>query len=236
MGNVFISSVSSLSFLLLFLPCPSLSSPLLSLLFLFSLSLWDDTKWLIRVDMLLNPNTVNKKKSFFQKENNNKNSFDIVACPESVSMIETVQFTFFATFFLAVCLTRQKPLLLLLLFVIFLIIMRKYFKDHLLLTTYPVWPVFMLIYVFVMRVCVNASKNCSYLQETPWVTHTYVLKDISSAHSNQPIISIHMSTILSDSVISCNLWKLEFKVISWIHFPKTKRPYYEQRNFFSLVY
>ena len=37
----FISSVSSLSFLILFLPCPSLSSLLLSL---FSLSLGDDTK------------------------------------------------------------------------------------------------------------------------------------------------------------------------------------------------
>ena len=43
-GFFFISSVSSLSFILLFLPCPSLSSPLLSLLFLFSLSLGDDTK------------------------------------------------------------------------------------------------------------------------------------------------------------------------------------------------
>ena len=41
-GNVFISSVSSLSFLFLFLPCPSLSSPLLSLLSLFSLSLGDE--------------------------------------------------------------------------------------------------------------------------------------------------------------------------------------------------
>ena len=39
-GNVFI--VSSLSFLFLFLPCPSLSSFLLSLLSLFSLSLGDD--------------------------------------------------------------------------------------------------------------------------------------------------------------------------------------------------
>ena len=39
-GNVFISSVSSLSFLFLFLPCSSL----LSLLSLFSLSLGDDTK------------------------------------------------------------------------------------------------------------------------------------------------------------------------------------------------
>ena len=43
-GNVFISSLSSLSFLFLFLPCPSLSSPLLSLLYLFSLSLGDNTK------------------------------------------------------------------------------------------------------------------------------------------------------------------------------------------------
>ena len=43
-GDVFISSVSSLSFLFLFLPCPSLSSPLLNLLSLFCLSLGDDTK------------------------------------------------------------------------------------------------------------------------------------------------------------------------------------------------
>ena len=47
--NVFISSVSSLLFLFLFLPCPSLSSPLLSLPCLFSL--WEttqnDPQWLI---------------------------------------------------------------------------------------------------------------------------------------------------------------------------------------------
>ena len=43
-GGVFISSFSSLSFLFLFLSCPSLSSPLLSLLSLLSLSLGDDTK------------------------------------------------------------------------------------------------------------------------------------------------------------------------------------------------
>ena len=47
------------SFLFLFLPCPSLSSPLLSLLSLFSLSLGDDTKWPSRVDVSLNPNTIN---------------------------------------------------------------------------------------------------------------------------------------------------------------------------------
>ena len=40
-GMFFIFSVSSLSFLFLFLPCSSLSFPLLSL---FSLSLGDDTK------------------------------------------------------------------------------------------------------------------------------------------------------------------------------------------------
>ena len=57
-GNVFISSVSSLS-LLFFIPCPSLSSLLLSLLSLFSLSLEDDTKWPTRVDVSLNPNTTN---------------------------------------------------------------------------------------------------------------------------------------------------------------------------------
>ena len=59
MGNVFISSVFSLSFLFLFLPCPSLSSLLLSLLSLFSLSLGDDTKWPTRVNVSLNPNTIN---------------------------------------------------------------------------------------------------------------------------------------------------------------------------------
>ena len=53
-GNVFISSVSSLSFLVLFLPCPPLSSPLLSLLFPISLFLGDDTKWSTRVDLSLN--------------------------------------------------------------------------------------------------------------------------------------------------------------------------------------
>ena len=43
-GNVVISSVSSLYFIFLFLPHPSLSSSLLSLLSLFCLSLEDDTK------------------------------------------------------------------------------------------------------------------------------------------------------------------------------------------------
>ena len=42
---------------LLFLPCLSLSSPLLSLLSLFSLSLVDDTKWPTRVDVYFNTNT-----------------------------------------------------------------------------------------------------------------------------------------------------------------------------------
>ena len=56
-GDLFISSVSSLSFIFLFLPCPSLSSLLLSL---FSLSLGDDTKWPTRVDMSLNPNTISQ--------------------------------------------------------------------------------------------------------------------------------------------------------------------------------
>ena len=46
------------SFLFLFLPCPSLSSPLLSLLSFFSLSLGDDTKWPTRVDVSLNPNSI----------------------------------------------------------------------------------------------------------------------------------------------------------------------------------
>ena len=55
----FISSVSSLSFLFLFLPCPSLSFLLLSLLSLFTLSLGDDTKWPTRVDVSLNPNSIN---------------------------------------------------------------------------------------------------------------------------------------------------------------------------------
>ena len=58
LGPLVISSVSSLSFLFLFLPCPSFSSPLLSLLSLFSLSLGDDTKWPTRIVVLLNPNTI----------------------------------------------------------------------------------------------------------------------------------------------------------------------------------
>ena len=41
-------------------PCPSLLSPQLSLLSLFSLSLGDDTKWPTRVDVSLNPNTINQ--------------------------------------------------------------------------------------------------------------------------------------------------------------------------------
>ena len=56
-GECLISSVSSLSFIFLFLPCPSLSSPLLSL---FLLSLWDDTKWPTKVDVSLNPNTIHQ--------------------------------------------------------------------------------------------------------------------------------------------------------------------------------
>ena len=43
-GECFIFFVSSLLFQFLFLPCPSLSSLLLSLLSLFSLSQGDDTK------------------------------------------------------------------------------------------------------------------------------------------------------------------------------------------------
>ena len=62
-GNVFISSFSSLSFLFLFLPCPSLSSLLRSLLSLFCLSLEDDTKWPTRVDVSLNPNTITQSDS-----------------------------------------------------------------------------------------------------------------------------------------------------------------------------
>ena len=61
-GNVFITSVASLSFLFFFLPCPSLSSILLSLLSLISLSLGDDRKWPTR-DVSLNPNTINQSSS-----------------------------------------------------------------------------------------------------------------------------------------------------------------------------
>ena len=64
-GPLVISSVSSLSFLFLFLPCPCLSSPLLSLLSFFSLSLGNDTKWTTRVYMSLNPNTIKKKNLTF---------------------------------------------------------------------------------------------------------------------------------------------------------------------------
>ena len=57
------------SFLFLFCPCSSLSSPL-SLLSLFCLSLGDDTKWPTRVDVSLNTNTINQ---FIQRYN--KKSF-----------------------------------------------------------------------------------------------------------------------------------------------------------------
>ena len=45
-----------------FFPCLPLSSPLLSLLSLFSFFLGDDTKWPTRVDVVLNPNTINQQK------------------------------------------------------------------------------------------------------------------------------------------------------------------------------
>ena len=57
-GECLISS--TLSFIFLFLSCPSLSSPQLSRLSLFSLSLGDDTKWPTRVDVSLNPNTISQ--------------------------------------------------------------------------------------------------------------------------------------------------------------------------------
>ena len=60
-GPLVISSVSSLSFIFPFLPCPPLSSLLLSL---FSLSLGDDTKWPTRVDVSFNPNTIKFAGSF----------------------------------------------------------------------------------------------------------------------------------------------------------------------------
>ena len=46
--------------LALFLPCPSLLSPLLSILSFFSLSLGDDTKWPRGVDGSLKPNTIKR--------------------------------------------------------------------------------------------------------------------------------------------------------------------------------
>ena len=58
-GDVFFLLLFLHSFLFLFLPCPSLSSPVLSLLSFFSLSLGDDTKWPTRVDVSLNPNSIN---------------------------------------------------------------------------------------------------------------------------------------------------------------------------------
>ena len=56
----FMSSVFTLSFLFLFLSCPSLSSTLLSLLSIFSLSQGDDIKRTTGVDVSLNPNTINQ--------------------------------------------------------------------------------------------------------------------------------------------------------------------------------
>ena len=61
-GDIFISSGSLLSFLFLFLPCPSYSSHPLSLLSLFSLPLGDDTKWSTRFGVSLNPQS-NQSKS-----------------------------------------------------------------------------------------------------------------------------------------------------------------------------
>ena len=49
---------------LFFLPCPFHLSPLLFLLSLFSHSLGDDTKWPTRVDVSLNPNTINQSIDF----------------------------------------------------------------------------------------------------------------------------------------------------------------------------
>ena len=56
-GECFYFYCFSLSFISLVHLCPSLSSPLLSLLSLFSLSLGDDAKWPTRVEVSLNPNT-----------------------------------------------------------------------------------------------------------------------------------------------------------------------------------
>ena len=63
-NSEFCPSVSSLSFIFLFLPCLSLSSPLLYLLSLFSLSLGDNTKWSTRVDVSLNSNRTNNSGPF----------------------------------------------------------------------------------------------------------------------------------------------------------------------------
>ena len=54
------TSVSSLSFLFLFLPCPSLSSLLQFLLSLFSFALGDNTKLHTKANVLLNSNTINQ--------------------------------------------------------------------------------------------------------------------------------------------------------------------------------
>ena len=60
MVNVFTSSVSSLLFIFLFLPYPSVSSSLLSFLPLFFVSLGQDTKWPARLDVSFNSNTINQ--------------------------------------------------------------------------------------------------------------------------------------------------------------------------------
>ena len=54
-----------ISFIFLFLPCPSLLSPLQSLLSLFSLAMEDDTKWPTRINVSVNPDTVKEKHTFF---------------------------------------------------------------------------------------------------------------------------------------------------------------------------
>ena len=74
-GGMINSSVSSLSFIFFILHCPSLSSPLLSLLSLFSLSLGDDAKWPTRVDVSLNPQHNQSIKVFFYIQNNIVNLF-----------------------------------------------------------------------------------------------------------------------------------------------------------------
>ena len=76
----------------------SLSSPLLSFLSLFSLSLEDDTKWPTRVDVSLNPNTINQPSTagIFTRmqptqDHNGSINLDFIICTENITIRQSNQ-------------------------------------------------------------------------------------------------------------------------------------------------